>query len=224
MIGERRSRRVRNRSALRNWRRDRFNPIRVRALGDQNRSRSRRRLFNQMAELRMLRLEIDAETVRANLLGADRTDRADRHPRESALDAVADSFGLRELDDVGDLVRAGEDRDVRRARRNRVQRRTQRRAIRRQRPSIDRNDRDARAARLEPRGQFVIGDAIFLHRDAFALEIDLRRERTQHFAPGIRLRHDDRRLEAQDRASRESASARAPRLRSPPAPPRSAAR
>src|ERR1700722_8445096 len=150
-----------------------------------------------MAELRMLGLEIDAEPVCANLLGADRADRAYRHARESALDGVADTLGLRELDYVSDLIRAGENRDVHRAGRDRVQRRTQWSAIGRQRPSVDRNYRNARASRLKPRGQFVIGDAVFLHRDSFTLQIDLRRERTHHFAPGIRLWHDDRRLEAE---------------------------
>ena len=67
------------------------------------------------------------------------------------LTLVADSLGLGELDDVGDLVRAGENRDVRLARRNRVQRGTQRCAVGRQRPSIDRNNRYARAARFESR-------------------------------------------------------------------------
>src|SRR5271155_867532 len=94
----------------------------------------------------MLRLEIDAQPVGAKLLRADRANRADGHPRESAFYAVADSLSLRDLNDVGDLVRAGENRDVRRARRDRVQRRAQWRMIRRQRPSIDRDDGDVRAA------------------------------------------------------------------------------
>src|ERR1700724_4352827 len=101
-----------------------------------------------MAELGMLRLEIDAQPIRANLLRADRADRADRHASESALDAFADSLGLRELDHVSNLVRAGENRDVCGVRCDRVQRRTQRRAVRWQRPSIDRHYGDAGAACL----------------------------------------------------------------------------
>ncbi len=144
----------------------------------------------------MLRLEVHAEPVVANLLRAYRPDRANRHARESALDAVADSLGLRERNDVRDLVRAGENSHVRRARRDRIQRRSQRRAIGRQRPSIDRNNRDPGAARLEPRGQLVIGNSVFLDRDVLALELDLRRKRAEHFAPGIRLRCDYRGFDA----------------------------
>ena len=156
MIGKRRTRRVGNRRALRNWRRDRFNPIGARALGDKNRSCLRRCLFDEVAELRMLGLEVHTQPVRANLLRANRPDRAHRHPRESAVNGVADSLGLGELDYVRHLVRAGENCYVRSARRNRVQRRAQRCAIGGQRPPVNRNNRDARAARLEPGGQLVI--------------------------------------------------------------------
>src|SRR6266436_3600186 len=100
----------------------------------------------------MLGFEIDAQPVCANLLRADRTNRAYRHPRESALDGIADSVGLRELHDVSDLVRAGKDRDVRRAICDRVQSRAQWRAVGGQGPSIDRHYSHVRAARLAARG------------------------------------------------------------------------
>ena len=116
----------------------------------------------------MLGLEITDESVARNSVRADRADRANRHRRESARTSApmpSASATCITFMTWFELVKSATSASTAR---DRFQRLAHRSAIGRQRPSIDRHDGDAGAARLQSGDQIAIGDAVFLHRDSLA--------------------------------------------------------
>src|SRR6266851_4394106 len=150
-----------------------------------------------MPELRMLWLEIDRDAMPTQLLRTDRPDRAKCNRAESTSELRADTLGLRDLYNVADLARAGEDDRVRFAIRNRPHRRPQWAAIHGQRPSIHRHRHHERAARLKSRDKIAIRDAVLLDRDTLTREISLRTESGEQFTPCIGFGNRDRWFEPQ---------------------------
>ena len=72
----------------------------------------------------------------------------------------------------------------------------QRLRVFRQFPLIDADVDDLRAAGFEAGDQAVVGDAVFLQADGLIRDRDAAVDRRQQIAPGVRLGHAVRRLEA----------------------------
>src|SRR5712692_4339165 len=150
-----------------------------------------------MPELRMLWLEIDRNAMPTQLLRTDGTNRAKSDRAESASELRADTLGLRDLYDVADLARAGEDDRVRFTICDRPNRGPQWAAIHGQGPSIHRHRHHLRAARLESGDKIAIRDAVLLDGDTLIREISLWTKAGEQFTPCIGLGNRDRWFEAQ---------------------------
>src|SRR5208282_1593351 len=118
-----------------------------------------------MAKLWMARFEIDMDLMCAQLFRTDRSDRAHDGRVETAAELLAHTVGFSRPDNVGDLVRGGEDHGAGPTRGDCRDRLAQRTTVGRQRPAIDRYSHDRGVARLESGHQVAVGNSIFLHRD-----------------------------------------------------------
>ena len=144
----------------------------------------------------MLRLNIDGQLVVAQHLARCWTDRSDDHASQCSAERLFQAKLLGHPQQVGDLVSAGDDQNVALAGNHGSDVVGEGRGVFGQVPLIDPHVDHLGAARFETGDQAAVGDAIFLKAHRVIRDCDAGVDRSQELAPGVRLRHAVRRLEA----------------------------